>query len=98
MNLINAFFWPFLIRYCVSMRLINEVGPVPSKTGRYIGRSPSRAEGTSVVCADARSTIENKTNNESANARMGKYASGERGFFKRNLGKDFTRQSPAESR
>ncbi len=69
------------------MRLINAVGPLPSKIGRYIGKSPACADGTSVTCDQARSTIDNKAIKENANTRMGRYASGARSFFKRNLAK-----------
>ena len=51
------------------MRLINELGPLPSKIGRYIGNSAVCTEGTSVVCDRARSTTHNKMSSESSSAR-----------------------------
>src|SRR4029453_13976196 len=82
----NASFWPFLIKSCVSMRSIKEFGPFPSKIGRYIGRLVAgEGDAKFSFCDEARSTIDNKAIKKNANARMGRYASGERRFFKRNL-------------
>jgi hypothetical protein len=68
------------------MRSIKEFGPFPSKIGRYIGRLVAgEGDVTFTVCDQARSTIDNKAIRENAKARMGRYASGERRFFKRNL-------------
>jgi hypothetical protein len=69
MNMRRASFCPFFISSWVSMRLINEFGPLPSKIGRYIGNSAVCAEGTSVVCDRARSTTDNKMRSESSSAR-----------------------------
>ena len=85
MNMIRASFWPFLIKPCSSMRLINALGPCPSSAGRNIGSSAACADGVALSCDQTRSTIDNKAIRENANARMGKYASGARCFFKRNV-------------
>jgi hypothetical protein len=44
-------------------------------------------DATFTVCDQARSAIDNKAIKKNANARMGRYASGARRFFKRNLAK-----------
>src|SRR6202040_3664211 len=75
MNKINASFWPFFMRSCVSMRLIRASGPVPIKIGRYTGKSFVCAEGTSVTCDQARTTNDKTASSENAKRRMGKYAS-----------------------
>src|SRR5216684_2177387 len=85
MNVICASCWPFSTRSCVSMRSINEVGPFPSKIGRYIGSAATCSDGVTLTCDHARSTIDDNAIKENAKARMGKYASGARRFFKRNL-------------
>src|SRR4029077_3561150 len=89
-NMINASFCPFLIKSCVSMRSINDFGPCPSKIGRYIGSAATGPDGVLLTCDQAGSRSDNKAIRENAKARMGKYASGARGFFKRNLAKTYT--------
>src|SRR5438309_1740495 len=87
--MITASFWPFLIKSCVSIRLIKESGPVPTKIGRYIGRSVVFDDGTSVTCDDAKSAIDNRARNDKPKTRMGRYASELRRFFKGNLWRDY---------
>src|SRR4029453_9603016 len=87
MNMTKASFWPFLIKSCSSMRLINAFGPCPSKTGRYIGSAVSCSGRGTLTCDQTKSKIDNKVISENANTRMRKYASGKRHFFKRNLAK-----------
>src|SRR5207302_11461506 len=82
LNIITASFCPFLIKSCVSMRSINDFGPCPSKTGRYIGSPVAVADGAGLPCDQARLTIDSKVIRENVRARMGKYASGARQFFK----------------
>ena len=83
MNMTSASFWPFLTRSRSSIRLISAVGPCPINTGRNIGSPAAGAEGVALPCDHARSTIEKDTIKKNANARMGKYASEARRFFKR---------------
>src|SRR5438270_3325818 len=93
-NMTSASFWPFLTKSCSSMRLINPLGPCPINTGRNIGSPDSvtdgvalaRPDGVAVPCDQARSTIDNKANRQSANTRMARYPSGARHFFKGELG------------
>jgi hypothetical protein len=42
-------------------------------------------DGVAVACDQATSTIDNKANRQNPNARMDRYASGARRFFKRDL-------------
>ena len=72
------------------MRLINALGPWPINTGRNIGSPAAGADGAALACPDgvalpcdhARSTTDNKAIKENAKARMDRYASGARRFFK----------------
>src|SRR2546427_12144699 len=85
MNMISASFWPFPTTSRSSMRLINALGPCPINTGRNVGSSAACAAGGALPCDQTRSTIDNKAIRADANTRMGKYASGTRRFFKRDL-------------
>src|SRR5437868_6080827 len=89
--MINASFWPFLIKSCVSMRSINDFGPCPSKIGRYIGSAAICPDGVLLTCDQARSTIDTRTIRKSAKARMGTYASGAASVFQAQSRNDLCR-------
>src|SRR5437868_15425625 len=102
----SASFWPFLTTSCSSMRLINALGPWPINTGRNIGSPAAGADGAALACPDggalpcdhARSTTDNKAIKENAKARMDRYASGARRFFKGECFEDSLSDRRAESR
>src|SRR5450759_4730573 len=80
--MIAAFFWPFLIRSWVSIVFMSEVGPLPSKAGRTIGRLLAEGDGTSTVSDDVTSAINNKVSSKDPGRRMANYASGTGGLCK----------------
>src|SRR5713226_3914289 len=85
-NIIAAPFWPFLIKSAVSILFTSDSGPAPSKAGRYIGSAGVvEGDGACTICEDAKSTMSKKLASENARNHMGRYASGTRRFFKRNL-------------
>src|ERR1700730_4032123 len=67
--MIAASFCPFRTRSGESIRLINESGPEPSRTGRYIGSFAVCDEPTS-TCDHPRRTIDNSTATEIPKTRM----------------------------
>src|SRR6266571_6661928 len=77
--MIAASFCPCLINPAVSMRLIKASGPVPSRTGRYIGRFVCDDE--TFTCDQPRSTIDNKTTAEIPKTRMGQIRNRNRSHF-----------------
>src|SRR5437870_6775794 len=78
--MIAASFCPCLIKPAVSIRLIKESGPVPSRAGRYIGNFAVCDDGTS-TCDQPRSTIDNKTTAEIPKMRMGQIRNRNGGHF-----------------
>src|SRR5438445_5546541 len=74
------------------MRLINDSGPVPSRTGRNIG-SLACDDGIS-TCDQLRSTIDSRITAITPKTRMARYAIATAGIFNRNFEKLRRRRRP----